>query len=550
MPLPLLQDYDRPVLKRFILIAVVLLNLLPGLAVFAASAKANFSTPNVPIDDPVYRDIDRLVGLGLAKDVLYGQRPWSRGEIARLIRRARDKFNEHPLSPEIGQLLGRLEVRFREELNQERVSIHPLSFVQAGYTFLDGEPRPIPINGLGLVNAKIEPLTAYKEGRHFPDGHQIAVETEHFLTASRYFSFYLRPRFDFDVTDDGNADLEPFVQQVYAKFGAPHFELEAGRDSLEWGQGEFGGILLSNNARPLDMVKISNPSPSILPWIFKYIGLIRYSLFVANLGPEREFPYSFLTGLKLSFKPVSYFEFGFSQLVMMGGDGAPDLSVKRALSEFFGYRGNTKNAPNFANRETGFDIRFYFPFLRNSQLYLDVQFEDTYQDISYIFKELANYQVGFFIPCLDASGTTSLRLEYRHGSPYFYRHGTFITGMALNELLLGDELGPQADGAYVDVVHDLSPDLQLTGRFRYERRDGDVLQELLDPDGNNRRVVVVTPEPAEQRIGFGVQGRYFINPKIWLTLDLGYERILSFNFVKGDDRNGVVGSANVRFFLF
>ncbi|HSA59665.1 MAG TPA: capsule assembly Wzi family protein, partial [bacterium] len=551
--------------KPLTLALLLMLAPLPALA-------ADYSTANVPVDDPVYRDIDRLVGLGLARDVIYGQRPWSRGEIARIIAAAVKKQRAQgpvlaPDEREIGlrigtdDLLERLERDYREELVQlgaaegdrKTFSLHPLSYVEGGYTFLDSEARPVPDNGLGPVDARIEPLSAYREGRRYPDGHQLALETEHRLRAGRFFSFYLRPRLQFDVTHGGDASVHPYVQQLYAKFAVPHFELLAGRDSIEWGQGEFGGILLSNNARPLDMIKVSNPSPSILPWIFRYIGPIRYTLFAANLGPEREFPHSFLTGFKVNLKPVSFFEVGLSQLVMMGGDGSPSLSFGRAVSEFFGFRGNTRGVENVANRETGFDFRFYLPFLRNTQLYWELQFEDVYHDRTFMITDLANHQAGIYIPRLNNEGTMALRLEYRHGSPYFYRHGTFRTGMALNGRLWGDELGPQADGAYVTFTHDPSERLRLTWNFRYERRDGDVLLELLDPDGGNRRLTVVTPAPAEHRIAAHIRGDYLVrplNPKIRLRLELGYERILSFNFVQGDGRNGFLTGASARFDLF
>ena len=518
----------------------------------------SYSTPNVPVDDPVYRDIDKLVAAGLVKDVIYGQRPWSRGEIARIIASAmqnREKMGP-PVAPDdreitllmsIDTLLEKMKKRFQEELAGKTFSIHPLSYVEAQYTFLDGESRPIPNNGFGSVNAVIEPLTAYQEGRHYPDGHQWSLETEHSLRATRYFSFYVRPRLEFDVTHGGDADADLFVQQLYAKFAVPHFELEVGRDSIEWGQGEQGGILLSNNARPLDMIKISNPSPTILPWLFKYLGPFRYTFFVANLGPEREFPHSFLTGLKLSIKPVSFFEMGFSQLMVFGGDGAPGpLSVGNVVGEFFGRRGGGVDIINLTNRETGFDFRFFLPMLRNAQVYLDVQFEDDSSDRIFMLTELATYHAGIYLPRLGDSGDTSLRLEYRHGSPYFYKHSQFVTGMALNGRLLGDELGPHADGAYVTFSHEPSENLWLSYSFRFERRDGDFVTEVKDP---KRRVVTVTPQPAESRIGLSVKGIYNFKKPIALTLEFGYERIDSFNF-SADDRNAFLGSVSVRYHLF
>ena len=47
-----------------------------------------FSSSNVPIEDPVYYELAKLTGYGLIKSSVYGQRPWSRNEIARQIAEA------------------------------------------------------------------------------------------------------------------------------------------------------------------------------------------------------------------------------------------------------------------------------------------------------------------------------------------------------------------------------------------------------------------------------------------------------------------------------
>lgn len=536
---------------------IPLIGLLLGLLLVSTIGMATSpSSPNVPVGDPVYRDIDKLVAAGLAKDLIYGHRPWSRSEIVRIIRVAMEKRNL--LGPaadshlaQVDRILDRLENSFREELSGHHRP-RPITSLQAEYTLTDLETRAIHDNGFGSVNASIEPLTAYREGRRYPDGHQISLETEHFLQVSRYFSFYGRPRLQWDISHDGETAVKPFIQQLYGKFGILNFELEVGRDSVVWGQGESGGILLSNNARPFDMIKLSNPTPKPLPWLFKYLGPFRYTFFVANLGPEREFPYSYLTGLKISAKPVSFFEIGFGQTLVLGGDGAPGpLSFTNIIQEIFAStftdRVGDINTINLSNRETGFDFRFFLPFLRNSQVYLDVQFEDDSSERLFMLTDLASYQAGVYIPRLDNTGRWDLRFDYRHGSPYFYRHSLFTTGMSLNGRLWGDELGPQADGAYVTLSYDYSPDLWLSGTFQLERRDGDLLAELKDADGSNRRVVATTPRPAEFRTLWKTTGVYRFQKPVSLSVELAYERISSFNFSSGDDRNGFLGRIGFRF---
>ena len=57
-------------IKFKIIIILFVLFLLPN-SLFA------ISSTNVPIDDPVYRELDKLIAFGLIKDDIYGQRPWN-----------------------------------------------------------------------------------------------------------------------------------------------------------------------------------------------------------------------------------------------------------------------------------------------------------------------------------------------------------------------------------------------------------------------------------------------------------------------------------------
>ena len=43
------------------------------------------ATVTVPVQDPVYRDLDRLFGAGLVKKMVVGMKPYSRREIARIV---------------------------------------------------------------------------------------------------------------------------------------------------------------------------------------------------------------------------------------------------------------------------------------------------------------------------------------------------------------------------------------------------------------------------------------------------------------------------------
>ncbi len=524
-----------------------------------------WSTPNVPVDDPVYRDVDKLVAAGLVTDVIYGQRPWSRWEFARITAAAmknRERIGP-PIAPDdreisfrlkIDEIINKLKAEFREELvdrgdiegETKGIRIHPLEQVQFDYTLLDSPFRDVPAaNGIGNIDARINPLVANREGRHYVDGNTLGLETTHRVKLSRFFSIYARPRFELLAPNTGSADLNPIVQRLYGKFAYRNFELEIGRDSLVWGQGEFGGLILSNNARPFDMIKVGTVSPFILPWIFRYLGPNEFQVFFAEMGPEREFPHAILTGYKWTIKPVHFFELGLNHVVMMGGDGANGPTFWEAIGEFTGILSavteNKRGGAASTNRLLSLEGRATFPFLRNAILYAEIGFDDTNSEIDVLFEDNAMYYAGIYVPRLTNDGFVDLRLEYKHIPSVSYRHGTYSSGYTLNRRLLADELGPDSDGVSVKLRTDLGENLLLTSEAAYERRDSDLFTttavgvDVLD-------IYKTQDNPAEHRLRLNNQLSWNLRRDLRMDLGLGYEHVHSFNFVQNADVDNFLGS--------
>ena len=106
-----------------------------------------------------------------------------------------------------------------------------------------------------------------------------------------------------DLSNVGDVKLD--LLKGYGKLSPWNVEIEAGRDSLWFGQGYHGTLLMTNNAFPLNLVKISNPNPTLLPWIFQYLGPFKYTVFVSWMEEHRDHPHCNLGGLRLNFKPLA-----------------------------------------------------------------------------------------------------------------------------------------------------------------------------------------------------------------------------------------------------
>ena len=548
--------------------------LLAGLALplsLHGQASVNVSTL-----DPVYRDIDKLVAHGLVTKIIMGQRPFSRREIARITREAMSRLHllEEPLADSsltpdkkahlqadldyVTHILKRLKRDYREELIQlgalegetRWYSVHPLEKVELDTTVTNSLPRGFPPNGLGELDAVLNPLIQYRQGRNLVDGGYLYLETSHWLRATDYLAFYARPRFQLAIGRDGQSDdNKAYVQNLYMKILAKNVDIEFGRDQLVWGQGLRSGLLLSDNPRGLDMAKLSNDEPFFFPWVFKYLGAQKLSFFYADLGPEQFFPHSYLTGFKWSLQPVSFFELGFSNAVISGGEGAPPGSFGERVTDVFPFvQLFTGSQKQIDNKMGGVDFRFRIPPARGVELYLEMIFDDTPgSSLKKFFVDDVGYLGGIYVPRLSHTGSVDLRLEYHRTGIRYYRHHQFQSGWSLNRFILGDDLGPDAQGVYATVNWDLNRENLLTLDLAFEDRSNDIYISVSDP---GLHFIKAKDNPDEFRVRAVGQWLYRLSDfPLNVTAQLGYERVHNFNFVQDADRNNFLGRVNLQFDL-
>ncbi len=528
---------------------------------------------NVSLLDPVYRDIDKLVGHGLVDKIIMGQRPYSRHEIARITAEAMKHLSrlEKPLAdpgtPEkkkqglqkrlqyVKVILNRLKRDYREELIQlgalegekSWYSIHPVEKVDVQMLGTNSPPEALPLNNnLGFINAVINPLVDYEQGRHLVEGFNFSLETSHWLRASDYFALYFRPRFQLGITrNDQPNDNDVYIQNLYGKLNFKNFEIEVGRDNLFWGQGQDAGIMFSNNPRGLDMIKLSNDSPFILPWVFKYLGAHKISFFYADLGPAQNFPHAYLVGYKYNIQPLSFFELGFAVYAQGGGEGSPPASFGERVEDLFGLSVGTN--VGLSNKMGGFDFRFRIPPARGLELYGEAIFDDTkgIDGTKRFFWQDAGYVFGVNLPRLTNSGEVDLRLEYHKTGVRMYRHSIFTSGLTLNQFILGDNLGPDAYGIYLVSNWDIDPQNLLTFRGAFESRSSDLWG--IDSDGDQLigNFFVIQDNPSENRFRGTVQWLHrFKNWPVLFKAKVGYEHVKNFEFVEGNSRNNFLGEAS------
>jgi Capsule assembly protein Wzi len=437
------------------LIAAIYLN--PGMCWAIASN-------NVSLDSPVYSYIEKLVGLGLITSDVKGVRPYAKAEVARLLQEAEENMAklEGAPPPLAAEIIGRV----RELVPRERalrkepdkapfLDYNPLYAARLRYVYLDGVPRsydrdvyvragqrifgflsgPLrPPNEAAVaheVGTEGTPLLENNEGVIYRHGNnaELRWSMEGFITSK--VSVLAEPLVLY-TPDENRMSL----QKGYIKLGGGGLELEVGRDANWFGPGYRGALTLTNNAKNLDLVKLSSPEPLDVAWVKKYIGELKYALIVSRFnetGSGDTFRKPWFVGIKLAVKPEPWFEYGGNFVRQEGG---PGFSGSTSLYDMI-FGGGYSNK---SNTIAGIDLRFRIPWLRNTEVYAEYAGENTAGPLPFV----ESYVAGFFVPLLTCSGKDDFRFEFFYGNTMLYTDGKFPDGYVYNNMFLGHSQGGSA----------------------------------------------------------------------------------------------------------
>jgi hypothetical protein len=491
--------YLQTVLSVFLLLCVLLA---------AATAVAMVSV-NVPIGHWSYDVIDKLVGMGLIQSDLRGTRPITRLEMARLTREAEEAFQEAYESEKekypatrweiIRALIDRLKNEFRASLEDlsagggPNVAIKPIEDVYLSYRYGSNE--------FDLENDK---------GQKYGEGSNVRAGFSTHGAFLNHLAYYVNPEYRYtqDLSPKGEAccgsegsELE--LLEGYGKLEFFNFEVEVGRDSLWWGPGRHGSLILSTNAKPFDMLKFSNPRPVVLPWIFKYLGLFKFEAFYTKLEEARVIPEPEFMGYRFNIKPFPFLELAHSRTIMLCGDGSgvkcvTDLSFSDWIDVLFG--GEDVGGDLNTNQILGFDIDLniqnvdrWVPGISSVNIWFE------YADESGPAPPNSGFVTGIKLGDILLNGKTDFIFEYADnvirldvGDLVFYAHGKYRTGYRYFCDVMGHTMDADAREYYVRLQHFLTPDWVLGLAYNYQDRgieaakEGDNLDRFLERNGMDR----------------------------------------------------------------
>ncbi|MHC5038435.1 MAG: capsule assembly Wzi family protein [Planctomycetota bacterium] len=438
------------------------------------------SSPNVSLDHPVYRFLEHLETLGLIDSRTAGVKPYSRLEVSRLLIEAEDLSQVRRIPS--GRLLeGRIGLFHREF----RGEVGRLVQTDAG----EGEDYVKPIQSANIRYAYMEgPETPERDfGRVYNDGSQVFMGLTSHGSFLDILSYHTRPevRLHFhnwvgnDEDQYGLAWMETYVKTTYW-----NVEVEGGFDAISWGQGAHDTLILSNNADSYPLVKLSNPMPTLLPWIFQVLGPIRTQIFLTRLDRRRTVRQPWLAGMKLSIKPLPFFEFGMARTFIFGGKDRPS-------TDWWGILKGTEDNPDepgeddLANQLAGFDIRIRLPLpFGGLAFYTEAVGEDEAGAFPYKWSFLHGVHLAGILP----QQNLWLRVEWARTHAAAYIHGTYATGYTyrlnypghtVTNSSLGHHIGNRSKDIYTEIGWYPLPEMEaiLFGDWEERKRSGATIPE-------------------------------------------------------------------------
>lgn len=409
---------------------------------FNPACAENISIRDVPLKpwtgfarswDWTYDALHRVVLSGIAGKVVLNTKPMSRREMALILADIIQRIQESQVTAfdhrtDLQPILLALIEEFSPELLA--LGIDAYGIRGAAPRFLEVKPlQHLQIRGGFTTNAPTD--LENSNGERLEQGLNLRFAGSSWAEAGGMLAAYLHP--EFLVGSDHESGR---LVEGYLKGRLGFAELLAGREPLWWGPGFHGSMLFSNNALGLDMVRLQTANQITLPWLFKYLGPLKFAAFFGQFEEEREFPNAKLTGVRVDLAPFPWLELGLARAVMFDGKGRPKINFYEWPGvHFYGNRLGTEGSKFAGNNLWQVDLTFrlgdvgrYVPITRDAEFYLDIAVDDTCCGTFYIpFKPGAT--AGIYLPNLFLSPDTSFRMEYSNTSSFNFTHSTWRDGL-------------------------------------------------------------------------------------------------------------------------
>ena len=416
----------------------------------------------VPLDSWIYPELKRLGAMGYIRSQFLGIQPWTREECLRQLQEA-DYYAQDPSTP--AWITKTIEL-MKSELSQDGQHFYSagIDSVYARYQHISGVP---------LRDSYHFGQTIWNDfGRPYDEGNSVVTGASGSAVAGRFF-FYARGEYQHApgrgpltaaqstliAALDQNPVLPPspvssidrfYPVDIYAGVQLGRFAVSFGKESMWLGPGESGALMVSDNADPMYGLHLTQTTPLQLPWIFRYLGLVKTEFQFAKLSGHQFPARPFFNLQKVIFHPTQNLELGFTRASIWAGVGHP-FTFDALLRNFgsvndTGLKATDPHDPG--DRKSGFDFSYRIPGLRNwLSLYSDFYNDDDPSPLASPRRSAIN--PGLYLSHFPGMSRLDLRIESAstqlmgvdHGGTFLYFSTEYHDANTNKGVLFGNATG-------------------------------------------------------------------------------------------------------------
>jgi len=363
----------------------------------------------VPLDDPVYDQLDQLE--------LAGALPVFRGGLAPLTEaRVHELVPEAPAMPTGGWI---------RPIERAALRVDAVDEAARGYATA---ARPRDVAGMLALSCEGQ------EGRPCGDGLGLAAELDAAAGYGAWAAGAVRLR---ARTGRDHYATALDLDRAYVSAELGPIAAELGRDVLVLGPAAPTQVGWGTNAPPLDQLRLSGSRPLAVSRQL-HANLV-YVL--GRLAAPQTYPGDLVSITRAQLDVGDRFELGAMQLLQLGGDGAPGFGLWDFVLEHVRRRDASASASDSSNRRIGFDVAAHLAGFGGARITYQLMFEDLRKHFVDALRYDADHVVGV--------ATRWLTVEWHKTGVRAYEHVPRITGFTTGGHIAGDPLGPAAQAVFV-----------------------------------------------------------------------------------------------------
>jgi len=453
-------------LKYIIIIALIIS--------FSSYAAASPSV-DVPLRHWSYDAIEKLAIVGLCDISDIGMRPVSRIKMAYIIKTAIDKARDYD------QEFGWGEQSYMETLLNKLIDEFRIELVGIGVEVANTSDKPLPKNTLKLLSdMKVEKvysridkdymLFENKDGWVLKDGFNARVEATAWASIPELCAVSVTPGIRYSKDD-----IDVGIEDVHLRINPTGWNTEysIGRSSMWWGPGFHGSVLMSDNAIPLDTLRINNIQPFRLPWVFEKMGRWNGTWFVSRLEKKFNPSHAMVTGWKMDYIPADFLKMGVGHILMFGGKGVNNYGFHDFVGNSSLFFSSGGGADDPENHIMSWDAQLFlrridkfFPIATGAKIYTEWGAEDEAKSVPVDLASISGVYLAdvFKVPGFD------VKAEVARFHQIFYEHFKYTSGFTHKGNYIGHHAGPDSEDISLSGIFNFPDEYKFSATFSHMRR--------------------------------------------------------------------------------